>query len=110
MPQEIESAFEAAHIPLFPRDPRDILTDCSCPDYANPCKHVAAVYYLLGEQFDRDPFLIFMMRGRTREQVIEALRQRCAGSGRGGHQRECSNRSVPCCACARRADRRFLGR
>jgi uncharacterized Zn finger protein len=85
MPQEIESAFEAARISLFPRDPRDILTDCSCPDYANPCKHIAAVYYLLGEQFDLDPFLIFTLRGRTREQVIEALRaRRAAAAGESG--------------------------
>ncbi len=80
MPQEIESAFEAAKISLFPQDPRDLLTDCSCPDYANPCKHIAAVYYLLGEQFDLDPFLIFTLRGRTREQVMEALRARRAAA------------------------------
>jgi uncharacterized Zn finger protein len=76
MPQEIESTFKLAQVSLFPNDPRDVLTDCSCPDYANPCKHVAAVYYLLGEQFDLDPFLIFTLRGRTRDQIIEALRAR----------------------------------
>ena len=80
MPQEIESAFAAAKVSLFPQDAREIATDCSCPDYANPCKHIAAVYYLLGEQFDRDPFLIFTLRGRTREQVIEALRARRAAA------------------------------
>src|SRR5215207_5572155 len=78
MPQEIETTFETAKVSLFPKDPRDVLTDCSCPDYANPCKHIAAVYYLLGEQFDLDPFLIFSLRGRTKEQVIEALRARRA--------------------------------
>ncbi len=76
MPQEIESAFEAVNVPLFPRAIDDIDSDCSCPDMANPCKHIAAVYYLLGEQFDLDPFLIFKLRGRTREQVVEALRAR----------------------------------
>ena len=40
----------------------------------NPCKHIAAVYYLLGERFDEDPFLIFHLRGRTRDQIIDALR------------------------------------
>jgi uncharacterized Zn finger protein len=64
---------------------RDILTECSCPDYSNPCKHIAAVYYLLGEQFDQDPFLIFTLRGRTRERVIEALRKRrAAATGESG--------------------------
>lgn len=80
MPQEIESAFESASVSLFPADIRQIKTECSCPDYANPCKHIAAVYYLLGEQFDRDPFLIFSLRGRTQEQTIEALRQRRAAA------------------------------
>lgn len=79
MPQEIETVFEAARVPLFP-GPRDFNTACTCPDAANPCKHIAAVYYLLGEQFDLDPFLIFTLRGRTREQVIEALRQRRAAA------------------------------
>ena len=57
------------------------MTDCSCPDWSNPCKHIAAVYYLLAEQFDCDPFLIFKLRGRTKEQIIEALRNmRSAGA------------------------------
>jgi uncharacterized Zn finger protein len=78
MPQDIETAFDAAGVPLFPKSARDITTTCSCPDYANPCKHIAAVYYLLGERFDDDPFLIFQARGRTREQIITALRARRA--------------------------------
>jgi uncharacterized Zn finger protein len=78
MPQDIETAFDAARVPLFPRSAGDIATSCSCPDYANPCKHIAAVYYLLGERFDDDPFLIFQARGRTREQMIAALRARRA--------------------------------
>jgi uncharacterized Zn finger protein len=80
MPQNIEEAFEAAEVPLFPRSTRDITTECSCPDWANPCKHIAAVYYLLGERFDEDPFLIFHMRGCTREQIVEALRSRRASA------------------------------
>jgi uncharacterized Zn finger protein len=79
MPQEIESAFEAARVSLFPARRDDLKTDCSCPDYANPCKHVAAAHYILGERFDEDPFLIFRLRGRTQEQVMAALRQRRAG-------------------------------
>ena len=78
MPQDIETAFDAAGVPLFPRGSRDIVASCSCPDSANPCKHIAAVYYLLGERFDEDPFLIFQARGRTREQIVAALRARRA--------------------------------
>src|SRR5262249_29560519 len=58
MPQDIEQVFTEAGLSLFPQKSRDLLTDCSCPDWSNPCKHVAAVYYLLGEEFDRDPFLL----------------------------------------------------
>ena len=48
-------------------------TRCSCPDSSNPCKHIAAVYYLLGEEFDRDPFLIFALRGMSREALMARL-------------------------------------
>jgi uncharacterized Zn finger protein len=73
MPQDIEEAFRQAGVPLFPETIRDLETDCSCPDWSNPCKHIAAVYYLLGEEFDRDPFLIFKLRGRTREELVGGL-------------------------------------
>ena len=79
MPQDIEQAFEVARVSLFPTTRRDLQTDCSCPDPANPCKHIAATHYILGERFDEDPFLIFRLRGRTQEQVMQALRQRRAG-------------------------------
>jgi uncharacterized Zn finger protein len=79
MPQDIEEAFQAAGVSLFPARRADLITDCSCPDYANPCKHVAATHYILGERFDEDPFLLFRLRGRTQEQILQALRQRRAG-------------------------------
>ncbi len=81
MPQNIEEAFEAAKVPLFPKSSRELETDCSCPDWANPCKHIAAVYYLLAEQFDDDPFLIFKLRGKSKEQLINELREKRAGTG-----------------------------
>ena len=70
MPENIEEAFRAAGLSLFPRKREDIGTECSCPDWSNPCKHIAAVYYLLGEEFDRDPFLLFLMRGMSRERLV----------------------------------------
>jgi uncharacterized Zn finger protein len=79
MPEDIEDAFEAARVNLFPSK-SDLDTDCSCPDWANPCKHIAAVYYLLGERFDDDPFLIFLLRGRSKEELMEMLRRRRAGT------------------------------
>ena len=59
MPDDIEGAFEAADVSLFPEKSKDIKTHCSCPDSANPCKHIAALYYILAEEFDRDPFMIY---------------------------------------------------
>ena len=76
MPPDIEEAFEGAGLSLFPARHRDLETECSCPDWSNPCKHIAAVYYLLGEEFDRDPFLIFELRGMTREGLVELIGDR----------------------------------
>ncbi|MDQ3814776.1 MAG: SWIM zinc finger family protein [Armatimonadota bacterium] len=73
MPQDIEQVFTASGLSLFPQKSSDLRTECSCPDWSNPCKHVAAVYYLLGEEFDRDPFLLFKLRGIDREQLIALL-------------------------------------
>jgi uncharacterized Zn finger protein len=73
MPQEIENVFGEAGLSLFPQKLKDLETDCSCPDRSNPCKHIAAVYYLLGEEFDRDPFLIFKLRGMEREELLSGL-------------------------------------
>lgn len=73
MPQEIETVFTDAGVSLFPKKLKDLETSCSCPDWSNPCKHVAAVYYLLGEEFDRDPFLIFTLRGMTRDELVGQL-------------------------------------
>jgi len=76
MPQNIEEAFSTAKVSLFPAKRGDLVTECSCPDWANPCKHIAAVYYLLGEQFDCDPFLLFRLRGREKGEIISGLRAR----------------------------------
>jgi uncharacterized Zn finger protein len=73
MPQEIEEAFVAVGLSLFPEKLRDLETSCSCPDWSNPCKHIAAVYYLPGEEFDRDPFLIFKLRSMNREELLDAM-------------------------------------
>jgi len=78
MPPDVEEVFQAVDVPLFPARRDDLQTDCSCPDWANPCKHIAAVYYLLGERFDEDPFLLFKLRGRDKEAIIAALRERRA--------------------------------
>jgi len=74
MPRQIDEAFQAANASLFPKTRADLKTSCDCPDYGDPCKHIAAVHYVLGDALDRDPFLLFELRGRTRAQVLDALR------------------------------------
>ncbi len=75
MPHDIDTVFLASGASLFPATLRELRTECSCPDLNNPCKHIAATYYLLGEEFDRDPFLLFVLRGSTKEQLFAELRR-----------------------------------
>lgn len=82
MPRDIEKAFADAHVNLFPTHSHDLETSCSCPDWSNPCKHIAAVYLLLGEQFDADPFLLLRLRGMSKTEIMEMLRARRAGEPR----------------------------
>ena len=86
MPKEIDEAFSQAGTSLFPRSHEDLGTSCTCPDWANPCKHVAAVHYVLGDAFDRNPFLLFELRGRDKETVLTALRQLRADLGEPGRR------------------------
>ncbi|MCG6862651.1 MAG: SWIM zinc finger family protein [Chromatiaceae bacterium] len=74
MPDNIDDAFAGVRLHLLPHSRKDFaLTDCSCPDYANPCKHIAGVYYRLAGRLDSDPFLLFELRGLPREQLHRAL-------------------------------------
>lgn len=76
MPQGLDETFREAGASLYPRVPKELQTHCDCPDWANPCKHVAAVCYIMAEALDRDPWLLFDLRGRTREEVLESLQAR----------------------------------
>lgn len=75
MPESIEAVFTAAGLSLFPFTLNEVRSRCTCPDKANPCKHIAAVYYQLADRFSEDPFIIFQLRGRTKNQIIARLRQ-----------------------------------
>jgi uncharacterized Zn finger protein len=71
LPHEVETLFEQALAPLFPRRSNDIQSKCSCPDWANPCKHLAAVYCLLGETIGRNPLMLLALRGIARADLVE---------------------------------------
>jgi uncharacterized Zn finger protein len=78
MPHDIEAVLAACKLTLLPGSYEELRATCTCPDAANPCKHLAAVYYILAERFDEDPFTLFTWRGRTREELLEQLRARRA--------------------------------
>ena len=73
MPDPIEEVFAAEGVHLLPHSRGDFVTSCSCPDYANPCKHIAGLYYVLAAALDRDPFLLFGLRGLSREELQAEL-------------------------------------
>ena len=82
MPAEIEEVFADCGTPLFPRSAADLDMRCSCPDWGVPCKHLAAVCYVLAEAFDDDPFAMLGWRGKGRDDLLAALRGKtAAGSG-----------------------------
>jgi uncharacterized Zn finger protein len=73
MPDTIQDAFSELGLHLLPHSQSDFETTCSCPDYANPCKHIAGVYYLLASDLDRDPFVMFELRGLSRDNLRTEL-------------------------------------
>jgi len=80
MPEDIEDVFARLGLSLFPSTADELSLDCSCPDTAVPCKHLAATFYLLAESFDDDPFAILAWRGRERADLLANLQAaRCAG-------------------------------
>jgi uncharacterized Zn finger protein len=83
MPAEIEDVFAGCGTPLFPSAAGDLTMSCSCPDFQVPCKHLAAVCYVLAEAFDDDPFGMLAWRGKDREELLAELR-RLAGGARSG--------------------------
>ena len=80
MPAEIESVFESCGTPLFPASSRDLTMSCNCPDWGVPCKHLAAVCYVLAEEFDADPFAMLAWRGKGRDDLLAALRGAAKGA------------------------------
>jgi hypothetical protein len=80
MPPGVADDLAAAKIDLLPVA-GEVQPRCSCPDWAEPCKHSAAVCYLVADTLDLDPFLLFLMRGRDRDSLLAGLRARRAAGG-----------------------------
>ena len=86
VPDDLEDVFSSVGLSLFPTGAREMPMDCSCPDWSVPCKHLAAVAYLVAERFDDDPFLILRWRGRDRASLLAGIRDRRDDAAPAGHR------------------------
>ncbi len=87
LPEALPAVMKQGGLRLFPVSWNEINADCSCPDWANPCKHLAAVYLILANEIDKDPFILFELRGIGRKELTDAAGFGQAASG--------ENRFVP---------------
>ena len=93
IPDDIEKTFQSLNLNLLPGSQKDFKTSCSCPDWSNPCKHIAGVYYLVAAELDQDPFLLFELRGLPRENLIKELSKSSLGQALSAELQ--STQSVP---------------
>lgn len=75
MPKEVVQVFDEIGAPLFPRA-EELNASCTCVDWQVPCKHLAGLYYFLADRLEEDPFLLLQLRGRSKEDLLAALRSR----------------------------------
>lgn len=71
MPKGIEQRFQENGLSLFPMRNSELIANCSCPEKGRPCKHMAAVHYAFAKALDRDPFLVFQLRGMERSHFLD---------------------------------------
>lgn len=87
LPESLLDLLEDQGVHLLPHSWNDIAAQCSCPDWANPCKHLAAVYYILANEIDKDPYILFKLRNIHTEDLLNNLScQPEAASPREDHQ------------------------
>jgi uncharacterized Zn finger protein len=79
LPPEVVGDVRETGLDLLP-GAGEVLTNCSCPDFAVPCKHSAAVCYLVADALDDDPFALLLLRGRRKDELLKSLRARRGGA------------------------------
>ncbi len=83
LPPELEEICARAGGQLFPKELSEVRASCTCPDPSMPCKHILAALYAFAIEMDRDPSLLLWLRGRSREEITAALRERWAREAAG---------------------------
>jgi uncharacterized Zn finger protein len=78
MPRDLLEAADDAGISLLPGF-GDLDPECDCPGWGHPCEHAAALAYQTSWLLDADPFVLFLVRGLDREELLDALRARTSG-------------------------------
>ncbi|MEA2070831.1 MAG: hypothetical protein U9O98_06015, partial [Asgard group archaeon] len=76
LPVKIKSYFNDDTFQLIPRRTGEIKAACNCSDWATSCKHVCALYFLLSEFFEQDPFLLFQLRGKSKSEILTILSEK----------------------------------
>ncbi|HUZ44584.1 MAG TPA: SWIM zinc finger family protein [Acidimicrobiales bacterium] len=105
LPPELVEEARAAGVDLLP-GPGDLTPRCSCPDWADPCKHAAAVCYLVADVLDADPFAVMLLRGRSSLEVMAGLRARRATGPAARAEEGATDAGLPAAAAYRRAQER----
>jgi len=82
LPSEIAQDVASTGLDLVP-GVAEVGPRCTCPDEAEPCKHSAAACFLVADALDTDPFVLLLLRGRTRDEVLAGLRSRRGEAGPG---------------------------
>jgi uncharacterized Zn finger protein len=96
LPGDIEECFGGLPHHLLPRRYKELQASCSCPDWGDPCKHIAGVIYLLAQRIDQDPFVLFEMRGLPRQDLLEQVSATPLGSALIAELKPDSLKPVPC--------------
>ncbi len=95
LPETIETVLAQSHLSLLPKSQKDVKVRCTCPDGTVPCKHIAAVYYLVAEAIDQDPFVLFHLRGMPRDVLLRQLETYMGGSATSGGAESTDTQPTP---------------
>ncbi len=74
LPPELIHEFKCKNVSLFPNFKTEINAECSCPDHAVPCKHIAALILYLSKVIDSNPYILLEIRGKSKGELLNDIR------------------------------------